>query len=145
MSGNSNNESFTLLLELNLQSIPSDVVERFWKGEQLETDQDYVESVTGAISAKFMRTLHKSFQKLIKSSNDFWTYISERQLSHKTLIVWLYNLIEKRTELSFLAGNCYISLLELPGNSGFPIYHPFAFRGTLNLLKSWKDAKMKGK
>jgi hypothetical protein len=145
MERDSNSECFTLLLELNLQSVPTDVVERFWKGEQLETDQDHVESVTGTVSSKFMKALHKSLQKLAKSSTaTFWTYISERQLSYKTLVIWLFNLIEKRCEYSFLAGNCYLALLELPGNGGFPIYHPFTFRGTLSLLKSWKDAQMKG-
>ena len=137
------NDVFSLLLELNLSSAPSDIVERIWKGEQLETDQDYIEAHVGSLRKGFLESLLQKLTSIKHQTQiSFWSFIAERQLSHKTIFVWLQQIIEKRNTQGFIAAECFLKLFHLPGSSAYPIFNPIIFRTILMVLKEWQVAHL---
>lgn len=64
-----------------------------------------------------------------------------RRYAQRTLLVVFFYFIQyrRKCELSFIAADIYLLLLQIPGSMAYNIFHPLIFRSVLSLLKAWQS------
>ena len=151
----------SLLFELNLDEIPTEVVDRLWKGEEsLETDSELIltnifdnslRKNTKNVIAKLVKQIVSIQQSNKRSQESLWDYLGERNFPQRTFLVWMWQAIQCSRptptsppscppEIGF--DICRFYLLLLTQSSHSTAFHPVSFRNILNLIKSWKTANV---
>lgn len=155
--------ALSLLFELNVEQLSTDLEERVWRGEILETDAEFLQGTNECLRDGLLEDLVQAFHELVKSesSNNFWNYASERDFAsnrQRSLLVWLYGLLVEKSVKSFTAAKLYALLMICSGGGGggdqqqnqpqsqllTPLFHPFIFRAFVNVFKFWKLAQQAG-
>lgn len=149
----------SLLFELNVEQLSTDLEERVWRGEILETDAEFLQGINEQLREGLLEDLVQGFHELVKSDNNsnFWNYASERDFSNnrqRSLLVWLYGVLMEKSVKSFTAAKLYALLMLCSGGQQqqqqqhqshsqllTPLFHPFIFRAFVNLFKFWKLAQ----